>query len=206
MGIKVGYARKSSDKQDLSTQINKLHDAGIPVELIYSDSMSGGTDAATRPGYRAMLDRLALGDVDELIVTEYSRVGRDTLDTLGELIALSKRGVKLTSLSANEKVLSSTPREIQPIVLSGISLGADLERKHNKERTAWVLQEIKSGRRKTKSGKPIGRPVITIDWIKIKETMVKHSISMNMASKLLGYKRSTFYNHKKAIRTGESHD
>ena len=197
---RVGYARKSQTKQDITTQLNKLHDEGIQTDCIFSDSISGGTEAATRPGYRAMLDRLAAGDINEVVVTEYSRVGRDTIDTLSELLGLSKRGIKITSLSANEAMLSTAPKELQPILLSAISLGAELERQHNRERVCWVLTEIREGRRKSKSGKPIGRPPVPIDWDRIKATKEKYGVSENMARKLCEYSKSNFYKQKALLR------
>jgi DNA invertase Pin-like site-specific DNA recombinase len=198
--MRVGYARKSTGKQDLTTQFNLLMSAGVPAGEIYSDSTSGGNAAATRVGYRCLVERIAKGDVDEVVVTEFSRVGRDTWDTLIEMGTLSKKGVKLTSLAANEQGISQIPQEVQPLIISAIALGADLERKHAKERITRAFSEIKAGRRATKTGRPVGRPQATVDFAKIEALMARHGISMNMARKLCGYSASVFYRAKKARR------
>jgi DNA invertase Pin-like site-specific DNA recombinase len=195
-GMKVGYARKSREKQDLVTQINKLLSAGVDADNIFSDSESGATRAETRDGFMKMLNRISEGGIDELVVTELSRIGRDSWNTLVELGKLGEKGVKITSLSANEKNISSLPREFQPIMISAMTLGNDLERKHTRERIQWSLDEIKAGRKTTKSGKPLGRPAVNVDWKKVQDKMDEFGISANMARVLLKIKASTFYQRK----------
>jgi len=194
--MKVGYARKSRDKQDLVTQINKLLSAGVDSDNIFSDSESGATRADTRDGFTKMMERISRGGIDELVVTELSRIGRDSWNTLIEMGKLGEKGVKITSLSENEKDISSLPREFQPIMISAMTLGNDLERKHLRERIQWSLDEIRAGRKTTKSGKPLGRPVVNVDWKKVQDKMDEFGISANMARILLKIKASTFYERK----------
>jgi len=195
--MKVGYARKSREKQDLATQIKMLSDCGVNIDDIYSDSESGATQADTRPGFSELKKRIAAGGLSELVVTEFSRIGRDAKDSIYEMLSINRCGIKITSLADNEKFISDLPAEAQMPMISMMGMGADIERKHISERTRWSLALIKAGQKPTKSGKPLGRPEVTVDWKKIDELKSKHGINDTAARKLLGYKASTFYKKKK---------
>ncbi len=60
----LGYARVSTDDQDLSLQIDALEKHGIPKSLIFTDKLSGAKD--DRPGLSKSLDSLEGGDVLEV--------------------------------------------------------------------------------------------------------------------------------------------
>lgn len=195
--MKIGYARKSRDKQDLSTQISLLVAAGVDLDNIYSDSQSRATQADTRPGFTALQARIQQGDVTEVVITEFSRIGRDVRDSIYEMIAMNRKGVKITSLAENEKIISDVPVEAQLTMISMMAMGADIERKHISERTRWALALIKSGAKPTKSGKPLGRPRLIVDWTRLEGLMAKHGINETAARKLLGYTHSGFYNAKR---------
>jgi len=198
--MKIGYCRKSKDKQDLTTQINLVMKAGVSPDNIFSDSESGATEAKSRSGFIALRERIKRGDITELIVTEFSRIGRDTWDTIGEMSALVRDNIKLTSLAENEKFISDSPRETQPLMIAAMSMGADIERKHISERTKWALSLIKAGQKQTKKGTPLGRPVKNIDWEKIQKKRAEYNVSTNMARVLCQYKKSTFYAAKRELK------
>ncbi len=67
-----GYARVSTDDQDLSLQIDALTKQGIPPASIFMDKLSGAkTD---RPGLAKCLATLQSGDI--LVVWRLDRLGR----------------------------------------------------------------------------------------------------------------------------------
>ena len=71
-GRMVGYARVSTDDQDLSLQIDSLTSLGINRDDIFTEKISGAkTD---RPQLDACLDRLRQGDT--LVVWRLDRLGR----------------------------------------------------------------------------------------------------------------------------------
>lgn len=203
--MKIGYARKSRDKQDLAIQMRRLVAAGVELENIYSDSESGATQADTRPGFAELQTRIAHGDVDEVVITEFSRIGRDAHDSVFEMLALNRKGIKITSLAANEQCIRDVPAEAQLAMISMMAMGADVERKHISERTRLALALIKAGEKSTKSGKPLGRPRIIVDWAKMDALMAKHGINETAARKILGYKHATFYNAKRQRKIDTLH-
>lgn len=66
----IGYARVSTDDQNLDAQTDALQAAG--VERIFSEKISGSM--RKRPELDKLLDQLRPGDV--IVVTKYDRLAR----------------------------------------------------------------------------------------------------------------------------------
>jgi len=90
--IRIGYARCSTEKQDLAAQIAALADLGVASDRIYTDhGFSGSTRA--RPGLDQALASLRAGDT--LVVPKLDRLARSVPDARAIADSLSARGVKL---------------------------------------------------------------------------------------------------------------
>jgi DNA invertase Pin-like site-specific DNA recombinase len=87
-----GYARVSTEDQELGLQITALRDAGVPEKHTVREKASGkaGSD---RPLYAKLLEKL--NDGDRLVVWKVDRLGRSTLDALQTAKALDARGVSI---------------------------------------------------------------------------------------------------------------
>ena len=91
MGANVGYARCSTDKQDLTAQRQQLAALGVPADRIYLDEgLTGAT--RDRPGLGQAL--AAVRDGDTFTVTKLDRLARSVPDALDILGQLSGRGVR----------------------------------------------------------------------------------------------------------------
>src|ERR671937_963991 len=88
----VGYARCSTDKQDLAAQQVILLDLGVPGDRIYLDRGLSGTKRA-RPGLDQALAAVRSGDT--LVVPKLDRLARSVPDARQIADALVARGVKL---------------------------------------------------------------------------------------------------------------
>lgn len=89
----IGYARCSTDAQDLTAQRDALTALGVQPDRIYVDHGLTGT-SRTRPGLREALAACRSGDT--LVVTKLDRLARslpDARDIAGEL---TETGVKLS--------------------------------------------------------------------------------------------------------------
>jgi len=88
---RVGYARCSTDEQDVEIQIEQLTALGVTPERIYIDRGFSGT----RRDHRAGLDQAlaAVWDGSILTVTKFDRFARDVADAHTILTELSQRGV-----------------------------------------------------------------------------------------------------------------
>jgi DNA invertase Pin-like site-specific DNA recombinase len=187
----AGYVRVSTDEQDPDSQIKVLRDQGIHPDLIFSDvGISGTREPGDRPGYKRLLKVLEAGEIKDLYVSELSRLGRDTISTLEEMIRLNRAGVNVHSLSPNERVIEETGPEFKPLLISALQLAADLERKHLSERTIRGIEAARA-----RGSKP-GRPEVKIPVEKIKEFMDR-GLSERSAVLASGTKLSTYYRKKK---------
>jgi DNA invertase Pin-like site-specific DNA recombinase len=88
----IGYARCSTDKQDLAVQQEALLNLGVPSDRIYTDHGLTGTNR-TRPGLDQAMAAVRSGDT--LVVPKLDRLARSVPDARDIADSLVKRGVKL---------------------------------------------------------------------------------------------------------------
>lgn len=88
---RVGYARCSTDEQDVDIQIEQLTALGVARERIYIDRGFSGTRRIHRAGLDQALAALWPGSL--LTVTKFDRFARDVADAHTILTDLSARGV-----------------------------------------------------------------------------------------------------------------
>jgi len=91
-GTLVGYARVSTDAQDLTAQRDALTGLGVPLERVYSDRGMTGTNRE-RPGLREALAACRQGDT--LVVTKLARLARSLRDATDIAEELTRREVRL---------------------------------------------------------------------------------------------------------------
>ena len=92
-GLVIGYARVSTDEQDLTAQRDALAALGVTSERIYVDHGLTGTNRA-RPGLREAMAACRAGDV--LVVTKLDRLARSLPDARDIVAELTAREVKLS--------------------------------------------------------------------------------------------------------------
>ena len=166
---------------------------GIPAKDIFVDTaISGAVKPESRPTFRAMLKRInETKDVDELVFSEFSRIGRTVDDSLMALIPIKQMGITIRSLSQSEKFINELPGPLQSFMISGMMYIATMEKQHNNERTKWGIENARA------NGKNIGRPTKIVDFAKIKEVMEKYNLKEKQAVRVCGYSESTFYKAKR---------
>ncbi|MCI5045466.1 MAG: recombinase family protein [Aquisalinus sp.] len=152
MPKKVGYARVSTDDQNLDLQINALLKAGVPEDNIWGDKKSGRD--LDREELQYALAHLSPGDT--LVVWKLDRLGRSVVDILNLVERFKQDDITLVSLT--EGIDASTPAG--RFVLTMLANLAQMERELTAERTKAGMAARKA------AGKPSGRrPVITAaDW------------------------------------------
>lgn len=89
---RVGYARCSTDKQDLAAQKVALRNLDVVEERIYTDHGLTGTNR-DRPGLAQALAAVRTGDT--LVVPKLDRLARSVPDARAIADELAMRGVKL---------------------------------------------------------------------------------------------------------------
>jgi len=91
-GLLIGYARVSTDDQDLTVQRDALAALGVAPERIYVDHGLTGTNR-DRPGLREALAACRAGD--DLVVTKLDRLARSLPDARAIADELTARQVRL---------------------------------------------------------------------------------------------------------------
>ena len=122
-----GYARVSTEAQDLASQLAQLKAAGC--ERIFREKMGGAT--AERPQLKKLLDAVTHGDL--VITTAADRLSRDVTDLLVIARAIDTAGAGLRSLA---EPLLDTTSDLKEVFLAILGFAAKLERGRIKERTA----------------------------------------------------------------------
>lgn len=91
-GWTLGYARVSTDGQDLTAQTDALVALGVPAERVFTDKGMTGTKR-DRPGLKSALAACRPGDT--LVVTKLDRLARSLRDATDIAEELTRRGVRL---------------------------------------------------------------------------------------------------------------
>jgi DNA invertase Pin-like site-specific DNA recombinase len=129
-----GYARVSTDAQDLTSQLKDLKAAGC--ERVFKEKVTGAT--ADGPHLKKLLAAVGQGDV--VVIAAVDRLSRDTTDLMVIARDLQKAGAGLRSLA--EPVVDTTS-DFAELVLAMLGVAA-LERRRIKERTARGRADAKA--------------------------------------------------------------
>lgn len=140
----IGYARVSTEDQNLDGQIDTLKAAG--AERIFADKISG--TALCRPELDRLLDQLRHGDV--ITVTKYDRLARSLRDLLDIVDTIQAHGASFRSLA--EDIDTTTPAG--RLVFHVFASIAQFERERISERTREGLEAAR------KRGRIGGRPPV----------------------------------------------
>ena len=89
----IGYARVSTDEQDLTAQRDALASLGVTAERIYVDHGLTGTNG-DRPGLRLALAACHRGDT--LVVIKLDRLARSLSDARDILDELTRRDMRIS--------------------------------------------------------------------------------------------------------------
>lgn len=143
----LGYARVSTDDQNLDAQTDALTAAG--AERIYADKISGSRKK--RPELDRLLDQLRSGDV--VVVAKYDRLARSLRDLLDIVEGIKDAGGGFRSLA--EDIDTTTPAG--RLVFHVFASIAQFERERISERTREGLQAARS------RGRVGGRPPALTD-------------------------------------------
>ncbi|WP_142847269.1 recombinase family protein [Telmatospirillum sp. J64-1] len=176
----IGYARVSTDEQNIDLQTDALEAA--KAERIYSDVMSGAT--ICRPGLQAMLDGLRDGDV--VIVWKLDRLSRSLSELVKMAEGFADRGIQLRSLTEGFDTATALGR----MVFGICGVLAEFERALIIERTKAGLDAAR------KQGRIIGRPAVVTNEVKQRALLLVSSGAVTSAGELrkaLGLKKGTFH-------------
>src|SRR5690625_5548895 len=134
MSHKIGYARVSTDDQDLSLQIDALEKAGC--DLIYKDKASGKN--RQREEFEHCLKALRTGDT--LVVWRLDRLGRSLSDLVKIITELENNEIAFESLTEKIETRSATGK----LMFHVFAALAEFERNVIRERTQAGLKAARA--------------------------------------------------------------
>ena len=181
MGQRIGYARVSTDDQNLDLQHDALRKAGIADDRLYSDTASGKD--ADRKELLACLKALREGDT--LVVWRLDRLGRSLPDLVRIVGELEQKGVSFESLT--EKI--ETGSAAGKLVFHVFAALAEFERNLIRERTRAGLVAARA------RGRAGGRkPKLSEAQIKqINQMVDAQKLPIGRIAELYGVSRTTIY-------------
>lgn len=184
--MRIGYARVSTDSQNLDLQIDALNAAGC--EQLYIDRASGRD--VGRPELQACLKALRAGDT--LVVWRLDRLGRSLRDLVEIVTTLEQRGVQFESLT--EKI--ETGSAVGKLIFHVFAALAEFERNLIRERVKAGLAAARA--RGRKGGRK--RKLTPADVRMARAMLADPEITKKEVAKRLGVSRPTLDRYLNSIK------
>ena len=143
--MRIGYARVSTEEQNLDLQRQALEAAGC--EKIFEDRVSGA--AVNRPALDCALAAMGAGDV--LVVWKLDRLGRDLRHLVNLIHDLTARDIGFKVLEGHGAEIDTTTANGR-LIFGIFAALAEFERELIRERTRAGMQAAK------RRGVHVGRP------------------------------------------------
>lgn len=182
----VGYARVSTDDQNLNLQRDALNQAGC--EQLYEDQFSSAK--AERPGLQQALQYARAGDT--LVVWRLDRLSRSLKDLIEMVTLLESKGIGLKSLQEAIDTSSSSGKLIFHI----FGALAEFERNLIRERTQAGLQAARARGRKGGRPKALNKDKQALA-VKLYDEK-KHTV--DQICEIMGVSKPTLYKYIEAAK------
>ncbi|MBM6873725.1 MULTISPECIES: recombinase family protein [Lactobacillus] len=188
MNTIYGYARVSTVKQDLSSQVENLKRAG--AVKIFKDKYTGTT--ANRPEFDKLMAKIKSGDT--LIVTKLDRLARNTQDALNIVKKMNAEGVILRVLNIGTIDNSPSGRLIFTVFSAFAEFERDLIVSRTQEGKAWA----KANNPNFHEGMPrkYNQEQIDFAW----KLHTQDHMSYSEISKKLGISKATIYRRFRELK------
>lgn len=145
-----GYARVSTEEQNLDRQIDALVSAGVLPENIYKEKISG--TKRNRPELDRLLDVLSADDT--IIISDLTRISRSSKDLLNIVDKIKEKKANIKSLK-DDWLDTTSDNPYNNFLLSVMSGLSQLERDLISQRTKEGLKASRA--RGRYGGRPSGR-------------------------------------------------
>ena len=138
--MKIHYVRISHATQNADVQINeKLNDYEV-----FSDIVSGSIAFAERPKGAKIIELIKQGKVEEILIHDISRIGRNNLDILKTIEFFTQNNVNLISKREGlHTIIDGKPNAIATLIIGILSTLAQHERERLLERQKEGIQKAK---------------------------------------------------------------
>src|SRR4030095_16219635 len=185
--MNIGYARVSTNEQNLNLQRDALRKAGVLAKDIFTDTITG--TKSERPGLAQALSHLREGDT--LVVWRLDRLGRSLKHLIETVTALKQQGIAFKSITDNIDTSTATGQ----LVFHIFGALAEFERNLITERTMAGLEAARA-RGRTGGRAKLNTSASTVAMAK--KLYADHTNSMADICRTLHISRATLYRYVKA--------
>lgn len=178
----VGYARVSTQDQNLDRQIDMLERYGVDKRNIYQEKITG--TILNRPQLDKMLNELQNGDV--VVIADLTRVSRSTRDLLNIVDKIKAKGASIKSIKDTwlDTTNDNPYNDFLLTIMAGMS---QLERDLISTRTKEGLRSAKA------RGREGGRPMKRNDKADLVRILYNQKYKIVDIVKQTGLSRATVY-------------
>ncbi len=202
----VIFARVSTNVQEYDRQVNELttlaKSNGWSVEAVFAEKISGAKSNKERTELLNMVSYVEGNHINKVLVTELSRLGRDTLQVLEVIQMLNEKGISLYIQNYNIETLTKDGKvnAMSQFLITILAEVARMERKTIRERVESGYKNYRA------NGGKVGRK---IGYKKTEESMreqyteeiklLKKGYSLRNISKITGASINTIRKCKSLI-------
>lgn len=202
----VIFARVSTNVQEYDRQVNELttlaKSNGWSVEAVFAEKISGAKSNKERTELLNMVNYVEGNHINKVLVTELSRLGRDTLQVLEVIQILNEKGISLYIQNYNIETLTKDGKvnAMSQFLITILAEVARMERKTIRERVESGYKNYRA------NGGKVGRK---IGYKKTEESMreqyteeiklLKKGYSLRNISKITGASINTIRKCKSLI-------
>ena len=146
----VIFARVSTGLQEYDRQVNELtalaNTIGWSVEAVFAEKISGAKSNKERTELLNMVNYVENNHIDKVLVTELSRLGRDTLQVLEVIEMLNKKEISLYIQNYAIETLTKEGKvnAMSQFLITILAEVARMERKTIRERVASGYQNFRN--------------------------------------------------------------
>ncbi len=181
----LGYARVSTQEQNLDRQIDALVSAGVCRKHLYCEKMTG--TKSDRPELNRLLDDLEMGDT--VIIADLTRISRSTKDLLDIVDKIKNKGAYVRSIKDTwlDTTSNNPYNDFLLTVMSGLSqLERDLISQRTKEGLASAKARGRNGGRPSKQNDKAGVVMALYDsGMKIADIVRNTELSRSTVNRII---------------------
>jgi DNA invertase Pin-like site-specific DNA recombinase len=158
----VIFARVSTSSQEYERQVNELmvlaNGNAWSVEAIFAEKVSGAKSNSERAELIRMVNYIESNHIDKVLVSELSRLGRDTLQVLEVIEMLNSKGISLYIQNYNIETLTKEGKvnAMSQFLITILAEVARMERKTIRERVESGYKNFRA------NGGKVGRKIGSI--------------------------------------------
>ena len=202
----VIFARVSTNVQEYDRQIYELttlaKSNGWSVEAVFAEKISGAKSNKERTELLNMVSYVEANHINKVLVTELSRLGRDTLQVLEVIQMLNEKGISLYIQNYNIETLTKDGKvnAMSQFLITILAEVARMERKTIRERveSGYNNYRANGGKVGRKTGYKKAEEAMKTQYIE-EIKLLRKGYSLRNISKLTGTSINTIRKCKSLI-------